>query len=393
MSLGFVIDARHIQDFGIGTYIRNLVRALGAIDRENQYTLVCLQGEATKFTGLAPNFRTADYWHSDLEKVDHFAFPAFIRSLRADLCHIPINRVPLLMPRPYVVTVHDMSRQLFAGTGFRNQLSLYRARRGLLRAAKVITVSSSTRRSIESVLQIPHDHVRRIYNAPDPRFAEHAMPADARAAGPGAWEHERQRILQRYQVDYPYVLYAGNIKPQKNIPRLIEAFSVLRSELAEDARYEKLRLVIIGDEITQHPEVRRAASQARLGNLVRFLGHVPFDTLRAFYESAAVFAFPSLHEGFGLPPLEAMACGTPVVTSNCSSLPEVVGEAAVQVNPENVFEIARGLHEVLTDDALRAALVGAGYQQARRFSWERTAQQVLETYLEAVQASRSAPAR
>lgn len=388
MSLRFVIDARHVQDFGIGTYIRNLVRALGAIDSENQYTLVCLQGDATKFTGLAPNFRTADYSHTDAEKIDHAAFPAFLRRLRPDLTHIPINRVPLLMRQPYVVTVHDMSRQLFAGTGLRNQLSLYRARRGLLRASKVITVSSATRRSIETVLQIPHDHVRRIYNAPDPRFAEHAMPADSRAAGPGAWEHERQRILQRYQVDYPYVLYAGNIRPQKNLPRLIEAFSVLRAELAGHEQYENLRLVIIGDEITQHPEVRRAASQSRLGNSVRFLGHVPFDTLRAFYESAAVFAFPSLHEGFGLPPLEAMACGTPVVTSNCSSLPEVVGEAAVQVNPENVFEIARGLQEVLTDGMLRSALIGAGYQQARRFSWERTAQQVLETYLEAVQNAR-----
>jgi glycosyltransferase involved in cell wall biosynthesis len=209
------------------------------------------------------------------------------------------------------------------------------------------------------------------------------MPADARAAGPGAWEHERQRILQRYQVDYPYVLYAGNIKPQKNIPRLIEAFSVLRSELAGYDDYEALRLVIIGDEISRHPEVRRAASQTRLGPLVRFLGHVPFDTLRTFYESAAVFAFPSLDEGFGLPPLEAMACGTPVVTSNCSSLPEVVGDAAVQVNPDNVFEIARGLREVLTDAAMRERLVAAGYEQARRFSWERTASRVLETYLEA----------
>jgi glycosyltransferase involved in cell wall biosynthesis len=383
VSLRFVLDARHIQDFGIGTYIRNLVRALGTIDRVNQYLLVCLQGDATRFTALAPNFRTVDYWHSDSEKVDHFAFPAFLRRISADLYHIPLNRVPLFMPRPYVVTVHDMSRQLFAGTGWRNQLSLHRARRGLMRAAKVITVSSSTRRSIEAVLQVPHDHIRRIYNAPDPRFAEHGMPADARAAGPGAWEHERQRILQRYQVDYPYVLYAGNIKPQKNIPRLIEAFSVLRSELAGYDDYEALRLVIIGDEISRHPEVRRAASQTRLGPLVRFLGHVPFDTLRAFYESAAVFAFPSLHEGFGLPPLEAMACGTPVVTSNCSSLPEVVGDAAVQVNPDNVFEIARGLREVLTDAAMRERLVAAGYEQARRFSWERTASRVLETYLEA----------
>jgi len=385
VAIRIVIDARHVQDFGIGTYIRNLVEALAKIDAENQYTLVCLPSEKHKLPKLPANFQQSMYWHRDIEKVDHFAFPAYLRGLRADLCHIPLNRVPFFMPRPYVVTVHDMSRQLFGGDGLRNQISLSHARRSLLRAARVITVSSATRRSIETVLSIPHDHIRRIYNAPDPRFASHDVPADSRAAGPGAWEHERRRLLQRYQIDFPYVLYAGKIHKTKNLPRLIEAFSVLRSEIAGEPggeRLEKLRLVIIGDEISQHPEVRRAAVQARLGPLVRFLGYVPFDTLRAFYESAELFAFPSLHEGFGLPPLEAMACGTPVVTSNCSSLPEVVGNAAIMVNPENVFEIARAMKDVLTGPDLRARLIAAGNEQVRRFSWERTARQVLETYLE-----------
>jgi glycosyltransferase involved in cell wall biosynthesis len=126
--------------------------------------------------------------------------------------------------------------------------------------------------------------------------------------------------------------------------------------------------------------VRRAVIQTRVANAVRFLGFVPFDTLRVFYESAAAFVFPSLYEGFGLPPLEAMACGTPVVTSNVSSLPEVVGEAAMIVNPENVFDIARGIKEVLLDDDLRKRLIEAGLQQAQSFSWERTAREVLATY-------------
>jgi glycosyltransferase involved in cell wall biosynthesis len=179
-------------------------------------------------------------------------------------------------------------------------------------------------------------------------------------------------------VDYPYILYAGNIRPQKNIPRLIEAFAVVRGELADHPVYGGLRLIVIGDEISQYPDVRLAANKTRAGHAVRFLGFVPFETLRAFYESAAAFAFPSLHEGFGLPPLEAMACGTPVVTSNVSSLPEVVGDAAIQVNPENVFEIARALKDVLLDDELRARLIELGHQQATRFSWEDTARQVLD---------------
>ena len=157
--------------------------------------------------------------------------------------------------------------------------------------------------------------------------------------------------MDRYQIDYPFLLYVGTIRPQKNIPRLVEAFAVLRGELENHPLYKDLRLIIIGDEISRHPAVRRSVIQTRMEHAVRFLGFVPFDTLRTFYTSAAAFVFPSLYEGFGLPPLEAMASGTPVVTSSVSSLPEVVEDAAVLVNPENVFEIARGIREALTNES------------------------------------------
>ena len=162
----------------------------------------------------------------------------------------------------------------------------------------------------------------------------------------------------------------GTIRPQKNIPRLVEAFAVLRTELEGHPIYGDLRLIIIGDEISRHPEVRRTVIQTRVEQAVRFLGFVPFDTLRTFYASAAAFVFPSLYEGFGLPPLEAMASGTPVVTSNVSSLPEVVGDAAVLVNPENVFDIARGIGDMLLDGkgTARAVDLGAGGSKAARVS-------------------------
>jgi glycosyltransferase involved in cell wall biosynthesis len=174
----------------------------------------------------------------------------------------------------------------------------------------------------------------------------------------------------------------GRTNPQKNIPRLVEAFAVLRGELREEARYKDLRLIIIGDEIARHPALRHAVIQSRVEDSVRFLGFVPIETLRAFYQAASAFVFPSLYEGFGLPPLEAMACGTPVVCSHVSSLPEVVGDAALIVNPENVFDIARGMREVLLNDALRSGLIERGLEQARRFSWERSAAQVLQNYEE-----------
>ncbi len=376
MSSHIVIDARRIRDFGIGTYIRSLVHALGTVDPRNRYTLVSRAGDARTLAGLPENFRTAVYSLSDRHPLNHIAFPAFLHSLAPDLAHIPLNRVPLLMIRPYVVTVHDLSSLLFEFHGSDTHMKLRRGiyRRGLLRASRVISVSEATRRDLHDLLGIPFEHVRRVYEAPDPEFL---------TAPGGAGDEEKQRILERYQISYPFLLYAGNIRPHKNVPRLVEAFAVVRDQLSSHPVYKDLRLIIIGDTISQYPSVRQAVIKSRAEAVVRFLGFVPFDTLRCFYQSAAAFVFVSRYEGFGLPPLEAMACGTPVVASNVSSLPEVVGDSAVQVNPENVFEIARGIKEVLLDDDLRATLIRCGLDQARRFSWERTAREVLDIYREA----------
>ncbi len=371
MALGIVIDVRHLRDFGIGAHIRNLVNALAGIDRENRYHLICRAADRQEFAHLPDNFQAVPYRVEPNAVLNHVAFSVFSGRFRADLHHIPLNRVPWWMRRPYVVTIHDLSRLLFGGLkGTRREMSLLRARRGLKNAARIIAVSAATRRDVEHLLGAPADKIRVIHDAPDPRFF---APPEADAA----------TLLQRYRIDYPYVLYAGSIRPQKNIPRLVEAFAVLRGELAGHPVYGDLRLILIGDEISKYPSVRRAVIQSRVEPVVRFFGYVPLETLRVLYASAAVFAFPSLYEGFGLPPLEAMASGAPVVTSNVSSLPEAVGDAAVLVNPENVFDIARGLREVLLDDALRLRLVAKGRQQAERFRSERTAREVLEIYLEA----------
>jgi len=185
-------------------------------------------------------------------------------------------------------------------------------------------------------------------------------------------------------VTDPFLLYVGSARPQKNLPRLIEAFAVLKGELRDHRTFGNLKLLIIGDELSEHPELRRSVIRTRMQDDVRFLGFVPVEILRVFYQAAEVFVFPSLHEGFGLPPLEAMALGTPVVTSNVSSLPEVVGDAAVLVAPENVFEIARGVQRALLDEELRSQLRLRGHQQIARFSWDRSIRQVLEIYSEAV---------
>lgn len=383
------IDVRHARDYGIGTYIRNMVGALSRIDRENRYVLAGRKEDLREFGHLPDNFRRAVFPRSDAGLLNQISFPLFLRRLKPDLCHVPLNAAPLLMPRPYIVTIHDMSSLLFAGAGdgeggaWRRQYRVFRFRRSLLRAERVIAVSKSTERDVADLMRIPEERMRQIYSAPDPRFLEHSHWAESGSPAYEAWEEERRRTLERYQIGYPFLLYAGSVSPRKNVPRLVEAFAVLRGELENHPQYQDLRLIIIGDEMWKHPQVRRMVIQTRMEPFVRFFGFVPFETLRVFYSAATAFVFPSLYEGFGMPPLEAMAMGAPVVCSGTSALPEVVGDAAVLVNPENVFDIARGIREVLAEERLREELIARGHRQARSYNWERTAREVMGVYAEA----------
>jgi glycosyltransferase involved in cell wall biosynthesis len=162
----------------------------------------------------------------------------------------------------------------------------------------------------------------------------------------------------------------------------VEAFAVIRPELENHPLFGQLRLVIIGDELSKYPAVRRAVVATRVEPFVRFLGFVPLDTLKVFYRAATLFAFPSLYEGFGLAPLEAMACGTPVVASDVAALVEAVGDAAELVTPDNLFDVARGLRSVLLDPDRRRELSEIGRARAQRFNWDDTARSVLDVYRE-----------
>ena len=372
MPLRIAIDARRLGDFGIGTYIRNLVRSLARLDRENHYTLIIRPKQGDELADLGPNFETAEYAHLDTDVLQNAVFPIFLRRFHADLYHIPFNSVPYWMPRPYVVTIHDMSTLLFPLRGdVRAAMHAERYRRGAARATRIIAVSHATRRDIENVIRIPPERIRTIYSAPDPAF----RPEHADAS-------KDEEILQRYSIRPPFILYAGTVRPQKNVGRLVEAFAVIRAELENHPRYRDLRLVIIGDEVSKYPALRRSVIATRVEPFVRFLGFVPIETLKVFYRAAELFAFPSLYEGFGLAPLEAMACGTPVVASDLPALVEAVGESAELVSPDNVFDVARGLRALLLDDDRRRELSKRGQAQALRFNWDHTTRAVLDVYRE-----------
>src|SRR5579863_1196904 len=372
-SVKIAIDIRRMTEFGVGTYIRNVVRTLGRLDRENKYLLIGPPAKVLEIGALPPNFHAVPLTAPERSVHGYREFRTALQRLNCDLVHIPnLFSIPRALPCRYVMTVHDMLEHMSRAreqNGFWRSLHFQLTKRVLAGAARIFAVSNFTRNEIEKLFDIPSDRVEVVYNAIDERFLHgHASVVD------------RDLIARRYQVTYPFLLYAGRISPHKNVVRMIEAFSALKTELERDRAYPDLKLIIIGDDLSGNPDLRRTVVRSGVQHDVRFLGFVPIEVLRIFYDEAKIFVFPSLYEGFGLPPLEAMAHGTPVVTSNVSSLPEVVGNAAVLVNPENIFEIMRALHRVLIDQALRNRMKERGYQQATRFSWESSVRRILDIY-------------
>jgi glycosyltransferase involved in cell wall biosynthesis len=360
------IDARKLHDFGIGTYIRNLLRHLAGIDTTNDYVLLCHEGDLGVAKTLGPNFRTVLEPSPNYSIREQFHVPLVLRRVRPDVYHAPHYVLPAGVTCPSVVTIHDCIHLMFPQY-LPNRMAYAYARAVMWAAARrakaILTVSEASKRDILHFFKVPPEKVVVVHNAIDERFLVPPSPIDV------------ARVRERYQLQHGFILYAGNIKPHKNLVRLIEAFSEIRQ-----GPFQELKLLIIGDQISKLPELRRAVHQHKLHKHVRFLGYIPDETLAVLYRSAEVFVFPSLYEGFGLPPLEAMASGTPVVTSNTSSLPEVTGSAAVLVDPYDVSSIAEGVRRVLTDPSLAAELRRKGPLRAREFSWARSVAKTKELY-------------
>ena len=287
-----------------------------------------------------------------------FAFPRLARSTGAAVAHVHYFVAPR-MPCPTVVTVHDASfaraPELFAS---RDRLLFRFVAGSVRRAAAVIAVSEFTRRDLIDLYGLPEQKVHAIPNGVDARFSPRS---GAVAAGAG-----------RHRLEAPFVLAVGALQARKNVPRLVRAFSAA-------APHDHL-LAVVGSDRGGRAEVIATAAAVGLGDRLRLLGHVGEDALPDLYSAARVLAFPSLYEGFGLPALEAMACGTPVVASRTTGLGEAVGDASLTVDPTSVEELADALCRVLGDDGLRTRLIAAGTARAAAFSWSRTAEQTADVY-------------
>ena len=361
------IDARKLHDFGIGTYIRNLLRELAKIDQTTEYVRLTRPQDMSVAASLGENFRAvADPLRALLARRTDFDSAggearearslsrAALRAARADA--VAKRRHDSRLHSPDVPAVPSTPSLGYAFA----RASLYTAAH---KSDRIFTVSEQSKRDILKFFNVPPDKIVVTPNAIDDRFSV-----------PPSEEHV-VNTRERYQLSHSYLLYVGNIKPHKNLERLIEAFHLVRQQ----GRSE-LELIIIGDEISKLQSLRRAVHKYDIHRYVRFLGYVPDKTLAVLYRLASVFVFPSLYEGFGLPPLEAMASGTPVVTSNVSSLPEVVGDAAVLVDPYSAEAIADGIIRVLRSTHLREDLRRRGLERVKDYSWARSVKRVREIY-------------
>jgi glycosyltransferase involved in cell wall biosynthesis len=361
-------DARKLHDFGIGTYIRNVLGGLARLDTETEYIVLCRPEDVEALNELGANFRATAETARPYSVGEQVSIPLSLARERAHLVHEPHYVLPVATHCRSVVTIHDCIHLMFPEY-LPGRLAYVYARASMWSAVKkadrILTVSEASKRDILHFFDVAPEKVNVIYNAIDERFL-------------GPPDQERMELVrQRYQLDHPFVLYVGNIKPHKNIERLMDAFAHVRAD-----GLDELRLVIIGDELSKYPPLRQAVHRHRLEKYVRFFGFQPYDTLAAFYRLARAFVFPSLYEGFGLPPLEAMACGTPVITSDVSSLPEVAGGAALLVDPRDRLSIADAIYRAVTDDTLRNDLIAKGLTRARQFSWHESVKQIHRIYFE-----------
>ncbi|NLV75023.1 MAG: glycosyltransferase family 4 protein [Chloroflexi bacterium] len=356
------------QHAGIGRYTRNLVGALAELDQSNQYVLFSAGRDP------APPPWPANFSRRELPINDrHLAIlwqrlklplPAELFTGRIDLFHSPDFVLPPLVRAAKVLTIHDLSfvRLPECSSPALLRYLLDAVPPSIARADHLLADSHASKRDLAEVYNIDPQRITVIYAGFDPVFT--AVPAADDA-----------EVLTRHGLSTPYILSVGTLQPRKNYPTLIRAYSRLVAE--QDIPHQ---LVIAGERGWLTEEIDRAIADSGITERIRVLGFTPDADLPALYRGAALFAFPSLYEGFGIPLLEAMGCGTPVVASNNSSLPEVAGDAAILVEPRDAEALAAAMWRVLSDDTLRSSLCERGFARTQVFSWQAAAEMLLSVY-------------
>jgi glycosyltransferase involved in cell wall biosynthesis len=369
MRVGIDYTAAVRQQAGIGRYTRGLIAALAELDHETRYVLFSA-GRDPSGRAWPANFRwralpLTDRHLSLLWQRLRVPLPVEAFTGRLDLFHSPDFVLPPVARARTVLTVHDLSFMRYPECSSKPLLD-YLMRSvppAVRRADAILADSESTRRDLVELLQVEPERITVVYPGVEPHFC------------PGGDDAAVPATLARYGIRRPYLLGVGTLQPRKNFCLLIRAYHALRQQ-----RRIPHQLVIAGGRGWLFDEIHDTIRTLYLEEQVQLTGFVADGDLPALYRGADVFAFPSLYEGFGIPVLEAMACGTPVVTSTASSLPEAAGEAALLVDPNDVDALTEALWRVIEDSALRNALCARGFEQVKRFSWAESARRLQAVY-------------
>jgi glycosyltransferase involved in cell wall biosynthesis len=369
MRIGLNAQILSRNDAGVATYARSLIRGLAHIDRRNDYYLF---GNRGKLEGLvAENITIVPTGRQVQGRVarilwEQLVLPRKVRRRRIEVLHYPDHTASLAgRICPTVITIHDLSFLAHPGF-FPRAMRTYKAlsvRRSTAVADRVIVVSEATKRECMSLLGLAAERLRVVHNGVDPEF----RPIEDRP--------QLETVRRQYRLPDKIILFVGTLEPRKNVVGLLHAFDRLRKR----GKWRG-KLVLVGGVGWLHQNIFDTIVSLGLSDLVRCAGYVPRRELPALYSQAELLVYPSFCEGFGLPVLEAMACGCPVIAANTSSFPEVVGDAGIMVDPNDIDALTGAMESVLGDEELRSGMRARGLKRAQAFSWDRCAQTTLAVY-------------
>ncbi len=362
------IDARlvYYSQAGIGQYILHLVDGLAKVDGENDYVLLQSRKDGTTILER-PNFKRVSLWTPSHHRLERYSLNVELMRLGLDVLHSPDFIPPHRPTCKSVITVHDLAFLLYPHFLTKESARYYGHIDHAVRwTDHIISVSESTKRDTIQHLGVPEEKITVVHEAANPIFC----PLDKAEA--------QEQVRNRHGVDGPYILFVSTIEPRKNVPSLLRALWQLVTCYKED-----VRLVLAGGKGWLFEDAFALVDELKLDDRVHFVGRVSSEDLLYLYNAAEMLAHPAFYEGFGLPPLEAMACGLPVVASDVASLPEVVGDAGQLIDPHDVDELTVAMWRVLNDSALRVQMREKGLVQAGLFSWERAARETMEIYRKA----------
>ncbi|MBN2090952.1 glycosyltransferase family 4 protein [candidate division KSB1 bacterium] len=360
------IDARKITDLGIGTYLQNILNQFCKIGTTHRFLLLFAPEMIEEFRQKypSPKFQLEIEEAPKYSIAELFTISNKIRRFKADIYHAPHYTVPLFKIRPTIAIIHDLIHLKFPEyltSSFARYYAKWMMKHAISTSDHIITISEWSKKDIIEFFKIPAEKITVVYGA----VADSFRKLDDFFV--------KEFLYNQLKIDKPYLFYCGAFKPHKNLITLLKAFQKVDSVLCP-------YLVLGGDDLESNPELKMQVALLDLNGRLITPGRLSIENLVQLYNGAVGFVFPSEYEGFGLPPLEAMQCGVPVISSNASCLPEVLGDAALYFEPKSAEQLTLQMNRLLTDTDLRQNLIQKGFNQVKKYSWQKSAQQILDIY-------------